>query len=185
VIVWRKANSDGAQHQICSSSLQAVQSHDKRIVETALSSEFSSEALRRAFSGEPPHTHTIQATCGRIKILHKDRIVPAQIGAQPVRVLALLKSAHLYRKRSREGQRAGAGDKLEPNRGNAGPNHIDGVSGGKRQIDYAAFNERTAVDNAYLGVFAVVQIRDADDTTKGQSAMCGDEAIHVEDFAAG
>src|ERR1700758_466370 len=82
--------------------LQPVQSHHERIVEAPLPSEQRREALCVPLRRQAPHTHTVEASRWRCKILHEHRVAAAQIRSQPVRVLALLKCPDLNRESTRE-----------------------------------------------------------------------------------
>lgn len=151
-------------------------------METPLSRKLSREALGRLFGCKAPDANSIKPPRGCLKILYENRITPAQIGSQPLGILALLECADLHRESTCE--RRGTGYEFQPHWGHASPNHIDGVSGSQGQIDHAAFDKWTAINDAHLGMLAVIEIRHSNDAPKGQRAMGGDESVHVEDFAA-
>src|ERR1700680_3933303 len=83
-------------------SLQLVQSHYERIAEAPLAGELSRKALCLALRRKAAHTHAIEASRRRLKILHEHGVMSAQIRSQPVRVLALLKRTYLNREGARE-----------------------------------------------------------------------------------
>ena len=152
-------------------------------METPLSRELSREALGRLFGCKAPDANSIKPPGGCLKILHENGVAPSQIGSQPLGVLALLECADLHRESTCE--RRGTGYEFQPNRRHASPNHIDGMSGGQGQIDHPAFDEWAAINNTHVGMLAIIQVRHSNDAPKGERAMRGDEAVHVEDFAAG
>jgi len=162
--------------------LQAVQPHYERIVEAALAVELSRKMLRRLFGGEASYTDAVEMSRRRRILLHKDGVVPAQIGLQPVSVFALLKCPDLHREGASERRRARY--KFKPHGRDARSHHIDGMSGGQRQIDEAAFDEGAPINDAHLRMLAVIQIGHPDDAAKGQRAMGGDKPVHIEYFAA-
>jgi len=151
-------------------------------MESALAGELRRETLRRLFRCETSDADAVKAACRRLILLHQDGVTPAQIGLQPIRVGALLKGPDLHRESASE--QRWARYELQPDRRNARSDHIDGVSGGQRQIDQTALNEWAAIDDAHFGLLAIIQIGHSDDASKRQRTMGGDKAVHIEDFAA-
>ena len=67
----------------------------------------------------------------------------------------------------------------------AGSEHVDLFRGGMREIEDAAFDERTPIVDSHRDAFSVVEIGDLDDGLKRKSAMRGGEFFHVVDLAGG
>jgi len=162
--------------------LESVQPDDKCITETLLVGELSREALRRLLGCESSDANAVKPSRRRRVILYKHGVATAQISSQPLRILALLKCADLHRESA--GERRGAGYEFQPHRRHSGTNHIDGMGGGQRQINHPAAHEWPTINDAHFGTFAVIQIGHPDDASKRKRAMCGDESVHVENFAA-
>lgn len=134
--------------------LQAVEPHDKGIVEALLTGELSRQTFGRSLGSQPANAYAIEVAPRRSVILHEDRISPAQIRSQMIGILALLECPHLHGESSCE--RRGAGYQLDSNRGYSGSDHIDGVSSRERQVDQASRHEGAAVDNSNLSVLAII-----------------------------
>ena len=67
----------------------------------------------------------------------------------------------------------------------AGSDHVDFARGGEREIDDASFDERTAIVDAHVDLFSVVEIGDFDPSMKWKCAMRGGELFHVVNFSGG
>ncbi len=75
------------------------------------------------------------------------------------------------------------GDDLYSDTGSARSDHVDLLRGGKREIDDSSFDERTAIGDANLHSFSVIEIVHFDPGSEGERSMSGSELLHVVDLA--
>jgi hypothetical protein len=79
----------------------------------------------------------------------------------------------------------GSADHFETNVCQTGTDHLNFSSGGAGEIDDAAADERTAIRDANIDAFSVVEIVNAEPGSEGEGAMSGGKFFHVVDFAVG
>ena len=95
-----------------------------------------------------------------------------------------LKSTHLYGKKPRCRERGHLRD-LDTHARGSRTYHIDGASGRVGKVDDAVAYKGTAIINADVDGFVVIEIYNMHESAEGQRAVRGGELLHVVDFAVG
>jgi len=78
---------------------------------------------------------------------------------------------------------AGFADYFDPNSNDAGLDHVDFTRGGEREIDDSAVDEWSAIGDADIDAFLILEIGHLDPGIEGKRAMRGGQLFHVENFS--